>query len=30
MVLLPRERWGTFEHAAPVMRLDWEKELKKS
>ena len=29
MVLLPRAQWGDYEHAAPVMRLNWEKELKK-
>lgn len=28
MVLLPREKWGKYEHAAPVMRLNWEKEIK--
>jgi len=28
MVLLPRERWGQYEHRAPVMPLDWNKELK--
>ncbi len=30
MVLLPQERWGAFEHRAPVMPLDWGKELKHS
>lgn len=28
MVLLPRERWGLYEHRAPVLPLQWEKELK--
>jgi catechol-2,3-dioxygenase len=27
MVLLPRERWGDYERSAPVMRLNWKKEL---
>ena len=27
MVLLPRERWGEYEHQAPVLPLDWDKEL---
>lgn len=27
MVLLPRQEWGTYEHGAPVMPLDWQKEL---
>ncbi len=27
MVLLPRAKWGEYEHRAPVMRLDWKKEL---
>lgn len=30
MVLLPRERWGQYDRHAPVMPLDWEKELKDS
>jgi catechol-2,3-dioxygenase len=29
MVLLPREAWGPYEHQAPVMRLDWDRELKR-
>jgi catechol-2,3-dioxygenase len=29
MVLLARDQWGEYEHAAPIMPLDWEKELKK-
>ncbi len=28
MVLLPRERWGQYEDHAPILPLDWEKELK--
>jgi catechol-2,3-dioxygenase len=28
MYLLPRDRWGEYEHAAPVKRLEWEKELR--
>jgi catechol-2,3-dioxygenase len=28
MVLQPREKWGEYEHRAPIMRLNWEKELK--
>ena len=28
MVLLPRERWGEYESRAPVLPLDWKKELK--
>ena len=28
MVLLPREEWGSYENQAPVMPLDWNKELK--
>ena len=27
MVLLPKAEWGQYEHAAPVMPLDWDKEL---
>ena len=27
MVLLPRQEWGTYEHGAPIMPLDWQKEL---
>jgi catechol-2,3-dioxygenase len=30
MVLLPREQWGEYERQAPVMPLNWEKELKRS
>ena len=30
MVLLPRSEWGRYESAAPIMPLDWEKELKRS
>src|SRR5262249_50184234 len=29
MVLLPREEWGEYEHGAPVMRLQWDKELRR-
>ena len=29
MVLLPRQEWGDYEHRAPVMPLQWDKELKK-
>jgi catechol-2,3-dioxygenase len=29
MVLLPKEEWGKYESAAPVMPLDWQKELKR-
>jgi len=29
MVLLPRQEWGAYEHRAPVMPLDWDKELKR-
>jgi catechol-2,3-dioxygenase len=29
MVLLPREAWGPYESKAPVLPLDWEKELKR-
>lgn len=28
MVLLPRKQWSIYEHRAPVMPLDWQKELK--
>jgi catechol-2,3-dioxygenase len=28
MVLLPRDQWGEYEHRAPVMRLNWNQELK--
>jgi catechol-2,3-dioxygenase len=28
MVLLPRDQWGVYEHNAPVMPLNWAKELK--
>ncbi len=27
MVLLPKSAWGEYESAAPVMPLDWKKEL---
>ena len=27
MVLLPQSEWGEYEGAAPVMPLDWKKEL---
>ena len=27
MVLLPKAQWGKYESAAPVMPLDWKKEL---
>ena len=30
MVLLPRSAWGRYESAAPVMPLDWKKELGRS
>jgi catechol-2,3-dioxygenase len=30
MVLLPKEEWGAFEHAAPILPLNWEKELHRS
>jgi catechol-2,3-dioxygenase len=29
MVLLPRQEWGEYESSAPVMRLDWLKEMKR-
>ena len=29
MVLLPRKDWGKYEREAPIMPLDWKKELKK-
>lgn len=29
MVLLPKSQWGRYESAAPIMPLDWEKELGK-
>jgi catechol-2,3-dioxygenase len=28
MVLLPRQQWGAYENEAPIMPLDWAKELK--
>jgi catechol-2,3-dioxygenase len=28
MVLLPREKWGAYEHQAPVLPLQWDKELR--
>lgn len=27
MVLLPKSKWGAYESTAPVMPLDWKKEL---
>ena len=27
MVLLPREKWGKYEGQAPILPLDWNKEL---
>ena len=27
MILLPRAEWGRYESAAPIMPLDWQKEL---
>ncbi len=27
MVLLPRAEWGRYESAAPIMPLDWDREL---
>ena len=30
MVLLPRSEWGRYESAAPVLPLDWNKELARS
>ena len=30
MVLLPRAEWGKYESSAPVMPLDWKKELRRS
>ncbi len=29
MVLLPKSAWGRYESAAPIMPLDWDKELKR-
>ena len=29
MVLLPRDQWGAYEHDAPVLPLDWNKELQR-
>lgn len=29
MVLLPKEEWGRYESAAPILPLDWQKELKR-
>jgi catechol-2,3-dioxygenase len=29
MVLLPKKDWGHYDGAAPVMRLDWQKELRR-
>lgn len=28
MVLLPKTEWGRYESAAPIMPLDWKKELR--
>ena len=28
MVLLPKDKWGSWEHDVKVSRLDWENELK--
>jgi len=30
MVLLPRSEWGPYESKAPVMPLDWDRELKRA
>ncbi len=30
MVLLPRSEWGRYASEAPVMPLDWEKELRRT
>ena len=30
MVLLPKSEWGRYESAAPVMPLDWDKELRRA
>ena len=29
MVLLPKAEWGLYESAAPVLPLDWQKELRR-
>jgi len=29
MVLLPKAEWGRYESAAPIMPLDWNRELKR-
>ncbi len=29
MVLLPKSDWGAFENQAPILPLDWQKELKR-
>ena len=29
MVLLPKAEWGRYEFAAPIMPLDWNRELKR-
>lgn len=29
MVLLPRSEWGPYDSAAPIMPLDWQKELRR-
>jgi catechol-2,3-dioxygenase len=29
MVLLPRDKWGPYEHQAPVRPLRWDKELQR-
>jgi catechol-2,3-dioxygenase len=30
MILLPKKDWGAYESAAPVLPLNWQKELKKN
>ena len=30
MVLLPKSEWGRYASAAPIMPLDWKKELKRA
>lgn len=30
MVLLPRSEWGQYDSAAPIMPLDWQKELRRN
>ncbi len=29
MVLLPREEWGVYENQAPILPLQWDKELRR-